>query len=301
MTAGADGRARGRMATSTSRRAFEVLRHGTLLLWTFVALLPIYWMLITSFKGAGEWMTWPPHWVPFEPTWINYSQVLSLGTSSFEMGRQTLTALKSLADSLIIATTSSAAALILGGFMAYSISRFATGGRNFPYMILTVRMLPPIVIAVPFLVYYATLGLTDTYLGLILVYTATSLPYVIWMMLSFIDEVPRELEHAARVLGASRFLLLRRIVLPLVASGIVVTFLFTFILNWSEFLLALSLTHSDVTTMPVQLSKYQSANEGRLYGPQAAIGTIATLPVVLLGFLIQRHLVKGFSFGMIRR
>jgi multiple sugar transport system permease protein len=175
-------------------------------------------------------------------------------------------------------------------------------------------MIPPIVVAISVLMYYAILipyatsavlgariSLFDTYIGLILIYTATTLPFVIWMMLTFIDEVPYTLEHAARLMGASRITVIRRIVLPLVASGMVVTFLFVFILNWAEFLLALTLTHPEVTTLTVLLNKFQSASEGRLYGPQAAIGTMITIPVVVLGILIQKHLVKGFSFGTIRK
>jgi len=102
-------------------------------------------------------------------------------------------------------------------------------------------------------------------------------------------------------MGAGRMYTLRRVVLPLVGSGMVVTFLFVFILNWAEFLLALTLTHPDVVTLPVLLNKFQSASEGRLFGPQAAIGTIITIPVVVLGIFIQKHLIKGFSFGTIRK
>lgn len=283
------------------RRLFSLVRHGLLLVWTAVTLFPIYWMLITSFKHAGEWVTWPPRWYPHEPTLINYVKVLSPGTSTFELGRQTLKILKPLGDSLFISTVGALIAVALGSALAYSWARFGTGGRNYPYNILSIRMVPPIVIAVPFVVYFSTLRLLDTYTGLILVYVATCLPYVIWMMLAFIDEVPVELERAARLMGASRLRVLRSVVLPLTASGLVVTFLFVFILNWSELLLALTLTNTEVSTIPIQLNKFQSANEGRDYGPQAAIGAIATLPVVVLGFLIQKHLVRGFSFGLLRK
>ncbi|WP_143308296.1 carbohydrate ABC transporter permease, partial [Candidatus Entotheonella palauensis] len=220
----------------------------------------------------------------------------------------------SLGDSLVISLTSSLVALFLGTFLAYAISRFRVGGRNFRYVVLMIRMVPPIVIAIPILMYYAILipyttqlllgvriSLYDTYVGLGLLYVATTLPFVIWMMLSFIDEVPYTLEHAARLMGAGRLYTLGRVVLPLVASGMVVTFLFIFILNWSEFLLALTLTQPQVSTLPVLLNKFQSAVEGRLYGPQAAIGTVITVPVMILGILIQKHLVTGFSFGMMRR
>ena len=283
------------------RWLFPVVRHTLLLAWTAVTLFPIYWMLITSFKHAGEWVTWPPHWVPHPPTLINYVKVLTPGTSTFELGRPTLKILKPLWDSLIISTTGSLVAVALGSAVAYSWARFGIGGRSYPYNILSVRMVPPIVIAIPFVVYFVTLHLFDTYTGLILVYVTTSLPYVIWMMLAFIEEVPVELEHAARVMGASRLQVLRSVVLPITASGLVVTFLFVFILNWSELLLAITLTNTEVSTVPITLNKFQSANEGRDYGPQAAIGAIATLPVVVLGFLIQKHLLRGFSFGLLRR
>jgi multiple sugar transport system permease protein len=283
------------------RSLFPLVRHVVLLAWTVVTLFPIYWMVMTSFKHAGEWVTWPPRWLPHEPTLVNYVKILTPGTSTFELGRQTLKVLKPIGDSLIVSGIGSLLAVVLGSALAYSWSRFGTGGRNYPYNILSIRMVPPIVIAVPFVVYFVTLRLLDTYTGLILVYTATCLPYVIWMMLAFVDEVPIELERAARLMGASRLRVLRSVVLPLTASGLVVTFLFVFILNWSELLLAITLTNTEVSTLPITLNKFQSANEGRDYGPQAAIGTLATLPVVVMGFLIQKHLLRGFSFGLLRK
>jgi multiple sugar transport system permease protein len=299
-------------------RRNAAVRHGILLAWTGIILFPIFWMVSTSFKDAGEWVAWPPHWLPHTPTLHNYAQIFAFGqldpTLSRQATEQAFTIWKGLGDSLFICTTASLLALVFGTFLAYAISRFNVGGKYFRHLILTIRMIPPIVIAIAILMYYAImipyatsslfgmrLSLFDTYTGLILIYTVTTLPFVIWMMLSFIDEVPYTLEHAARMMGAGRITVLRRIVVPLVASGMVVTFLFVFILNWAEFLLALTLTHPDVTTLPVLLNKFQSASEGRLYGPQAAIGTIITVPVVILGILIQKHLVKGFSFGTIRK
>lgn len=295
-------------------------RHMALLVWAIFVLFPIFWMVSTSFKDSGEWVSWPPHWVAHDPTMHNYRQIFAFTPSGFdeslsrEATEQAFNIWKSLGDSMFIATVNAAISLLLGTFMAYAISRFNVGGRNFRYLILTIRMVPPIVIAIPIMMYYAILiphatetvvgmrfSMFDTYSGLGLLYMATTLPFVIWMMLSFIEEVPYTLEHAARMMGAGRIYTLRRIVVPLVAPGMVVTFLFIFILNWSEFLLALTLTQANVNTLPVLLNKFQSAVEGRLYGPQAAIGTVITIPVVILGILIQKHLVKGFSFGMIRK
>jgi multiple sugar transport system permease protein len=307
-------------SSSFSRRyqVFWYVRHALLIIWAVFALFPTFWMLSTSFKDAGEWITWPPHWLPHEATLLNYKQIFAFGGTETGLSRSATDHAfgiwKALGDSLLVCTLSSIAALFLGTFLAYCVSRFGVGGRNFRYVVLTIRMVPPIVIAIPILMYYAILipyttehlfgtrvSLYDTYLGLGLLYTVTTLPFVIWMMLSFIDEVPSTLEHAARLMGAGRLYTLRRVVLPLVASGMVVTFLFIFILNWSEFLLALTLTQPGVSTLPVLLNKFQSAVEGRLYGPQAAIGTVITLPVLVLGILIQKHLIKGFSFGMIRK
>jgi multiple sugar transport system permease protein len=299
-------------------RRNRIVRHAILLAWTGVIVFPIFWMVSTSFKDAGEWVTWPPHWLPHAPTLHNYAQIFAFAKIDTSLSRQAaeqaFTIWKALGDSILVCTTAALLALLLGTFLAYSISRFNVGGRYFRHTILTIRMIPPIVVAISILIYYAVLipfatvvvfgvriSLFDTYVGLILIYTVTTLPFVIWMMLTFIDEVPYTLEHAARLMGAGRITVIRRVVLPLVASGMVVTFLFVFILNWAEFLLALTLTHPEVTTLTVLLNKFQSASEGRLYGPQAAIGTMITIPVVILGMLIQKHLVKGFSFGTIRK
>jgi multiple sugar transport system permease protein len=305
-------------AKARRRRLFPYFRHAVLIAWSLIVLFPIFWMVSTSFKGSGEWIAWPPHWLPHQPTLYNYQQILAVGplatAPSREATEQVYNIWKAVGDSVAIATLSSLVALLMGTFLAYSISRFNVGGKNFRYLVLTIRMVPPIVIAIPILMYYAVLipyttdlllgvrvSLFDTYVGLGLLYVATTLPFVIWMMLSFIDEVPYTLEHAARIMGAGRIYTLRRVVLPLVASGMMVTFLFIFILNWSEFLLSLTLTQPQVSTLPVLLNKFQSAVEGRLYGPQAAIGTVITLPVVVLGILIQKHLITGFSFGMLRK
>ena len=307
-----------RAAAGRLRRRRAALRHAVLIGWGAIIMFPIFWMIQTSFKDSGEWVTWPPNWLPHDPTLKNYEQIFTFDVQQAGVAReateQPFNIWGSLVDSLLICTISSLIALFMGTFLAYAISRFNVGGSTFRHMVLMVRMIPPIVIAIPLLMYYAIMvpfatetllgtriSLFDTRTGVSMLYTTVTLPFVIWMMLSFIDEVPYTLEHAARLMGAGRIYTLRKVVLPLVASGMVVTFLFVFILSWGEFLLALTLTHPDVSTLPVLLNKFQSASEGRLYGPQAAIGTVITIPVVIMGILIQKHLVKGFSFGMMRR
>ena len=306
-----------RQAMRKSRRR-TIVRHTILILWGFLIMFPIYWMVQTSFKDSGEWVTWPPNWLPHSPTLQNYGQIFTFDITKEGVARQAteqpFNIWGALGDSVLICTLSALIALFMGTFLAYAISRFNVGGSKFRHSVLIIRMIPPIVIAIPLLMYYAIMvplaaetvlgtriSLFDTRVGMSLLYITVTLPFVIWMMLTFIEEVPYSLEHAARIMGAGRMYTLRRVVLPLVASGMVVTFLFVFILNWAEFLLALTLTHPDVTTLPVLLNKFQSASEGRLYGPQAAIGTIITIPVIVLGVIIQKHLIKGFSFGTIRK
>ncbi len=274
---------------------------AALLAWTAFVVFPLYWTFQTSFKPGTEWITWPPLWWCRQCTLANYADVLRADVVNPVLGVQALSAVRPLAHSLVVSAVSSVLSVLLGSFLAYGISRYGSGGPRFPYAVLTIRMTPPIVVAVGFLVWFSFLHLLDTFTGLIILYVATTLPFVIWMMRAFIDEVPREMEYAARLMGATRLQVIRKIVFPLTASGLVVTLLFVYILNWSEFLLALTLMTPDVTTLTVQLSKYLSADEGRLYGPQAAFGLVATVPVVVLGVAIQKHLVKGFTFGMIRR
>ena len=126
-------------------------------------------------------------------------------------------------------------------------------------------------------------------------------PYAVWMIKSFIDELPREIEQAAMILGASRLRTLWEIVFPLVRSGIVATFLFILILTWSEYLLALLLSKTEVVTLPVELSKYEGSVEGRVYGRQAALAVGITLPLIAIGIFIRKHLARGFSVGMVKR
>jgi multiple sugar transport system permease protein len=162
-------------------------------------------------------------------------------------------------------------------------------------------MVPPIVLIAPITLWFRQVGLLDSISGLVMLYFLSTLPYAVWMCKSFIDEVPRELEQAAEILGASRGRVIWEIVLPLVRSGLVATFLFILILTWSEYLLALLLSKTDVVTLPVELSKYQGSVEGRVYGRQAALSVGITLPLIVVGLIIRKHLARGFSFGMVRR
>lgn len=278
------------------------LRWLAALLICLVILLPIVWVLSISLKPPEEWIAYPPTVIPAEPTVSNYIVLFMPGNpvggiSAMVSSAEPVT--KAFINSLIVAPVATVVSVLIGFFAAYSVSRFRTGGPTLPLFVLTTRMFPPVAFAVPLLVYYRVLGLIDTRLGLILMYTAFTIAFSLWMMRGFIDGVPRHVEEAAILDGASPWRVLFTITLPLVRGGLAATGLFVFILNWTEFLFAQIFTSREAITIPVQVSHYVGA-VGRFYGPMAALGVVASIPVVIAGYLIQRHLVTGFTFGLVR-
>jgi multiple sugar transport system permease protein len=274
-----------------------------------ISFFPIFWLISTSFKPIDEWQKFPPVWISSEPTLQNYRIVFAPVAAQEFAAKQkgaigykvSGSAWKAFGDSAIIATAATALSVLFGMLAAYSIVRFKTGGDSYPFQFLTVRMFPPIAVVVPMVVLFSMLRLSDTYLGLILAYTAFTLPFSIWMIRSFIEEVPEELEGAAVIYGMRPLHAFLKVTFPLIQGGVLATALFVFILNWSEFLFALTLTTGHVVTVTLQVANYVSASSGKLYGVQAAMGTVSTLPVIFFGYVIQRHLVRGLSFGAIKR
>jgi multiple sugar transport system permease protein len=291
------------MTRSRRRRLTTAVRYAVLTGWAVIAFFPIYWMVATSFKPDTQWFSWPPVYFPDPPTLANYLNVW-LGAEEYAATQYAISSQKpliSLGNSLVIATTSTFLAVLFGSVIAYGVSRYRILSEARMFQLLMLRMIPPIVVVAPLSLYYTAVGLIDTFAGLILIYFLTSLPYAVWMTKSFIDEVPREIEQAAEILGASRWRTIFEVVLPLICSGLVATFLFILILTWSEYLLALIITKTQVTTVPIELSKYQGTTEGRVYGRQAALAVGITVPLMIIGLVIRRHLARGFSFGMVRR
>ncbi len=287
----------------------KFLRRTAVALAMAIAFFPIYWLLATSFKPLDEWASWPPVWMTERPTMQNYRIVFAPEAARHFAAEQegsldykvSGSAWHAFADSAIIATLATFFSVVFGTLAAYSIARYRTGGPNYAFQFLTIRMFPPIAVVVPMVVLFSILRLTDTIPGMVIAYTAFTLPFSIWMIRSFIEEVPEELEGAAMVHGLSPLRAFLTVTLPLVKGGVLATALFVFILNWSEFLFALTLTSGSVVTVTVQVANYVSASSGKLYGVQAAMGTISTIPVIVFGYLIQRHLVRGLSFGAVKR
>jgi multiple sugar transport system permease protein len=298
------------MTKTQRQQSWSIFRYVVLTFWLLVVCFPLFWMVSTSFKPDREWFTSPPVYWSETPTLLNYRIVWAdyneyttdettknLGTYTQSLQRP-WTALR---NSLTISLISTGLAVLVGSILAYGVSRYRILSEARMFQLLMLRMVPPIVLIAPISLWYRQLGLLDTITGLVILYFLTSMPYAVWMTKSFIDEVPREMEQAAEILGASRSRTILEVVLPLVRSGLVATFLFILILTWSEYLLALLLSKSEVLTLPVELSKYQGSTEGRVYGRQAALSVGITLPLIAIGIFIRKHLARGFSFGMVRR
>ena len=285
------------------------LKRAAVCIAILISFFPIFWLVSTSFKPIDEWQTFPPVWISSQPTLQNYRIVFAPKAAQEFAAKQhgaisykvSGSAWKAFGDSAIIAIGATILSVLFGTLAAYSIVRFHTGGENYAFQFLTVRMFPPIAVVVPMVVLFSMLRLSDTYAGLMLAYTAFTLPFSIWMIRSFIEEVPEELEGAALIYGMHPLEAFLKVTFPLIRGGVLATALFVFILNWSEFLFALTLTTGHVVTVTLQVANYVSASSGKLYGVQAAMGTVSTLPVILFGYLIQRHLVRGLSFGAIKR
>jgi multiple sugar transport system permease protein len=189
--------------------------------------------------------------------------------------------------------------MVLGTMAAYSLVRFHTGGENLAVWIISQRMMPPIAIVFPVFLIFVWFGLVDTYTGLILLYTAFNLPYVIWMMRGYISEVPIELEESARVDGCTRFGVLLKVVFPMVRTGLFATAVFTFVFAWNEFLFALVLTRTEVVTYPVQVTHY-FGGQSNFWAKIAALSVLGTLPIFIAVAGLQRFLVRGISMGAVK-
>jgi len=282
------------------RVARRAVRYAVMALLVYLALLPIAWMVSTSLKPQGDWFARPPIWIPISPTVDNY---VGLFTGIAYLGgvgglRLAVTVVRPIINSLLAAGMATLLAVFLGYMAAYVISRYGRARQLLPLTMLT-RMLPPIALAIPLVIFYLTLGLLDSLIGLIFVYFGFSIVFGVWALKGFIDEVPREIEEAAMLDGVSRAGVIFTVTLPLIKGGVGAIGLLVFILNWSEFLVALVLTGSEAFTIPVQLWKLAGATGVQL-GPMAALSVIAVAPVFAMAIYIQKHLVRGLTFGALR-
>jgi len=279
--------------------------YGVLILWAVICLFPIYWTLTTSFKAAPDVMKGNliPWW-DFTPKWLG---MRSLGLSPETIFQESTVReefLKRFWNSTIAATGSSALAVILGSCTAYGLSRFNyrfgfMRNSDISFFFLSQLILPPVVLALPFLVLYKELDLLDTRIGLIGLYTLTVLPIVIWIMRDQFGSIPVELEEAALVDGLSIWGAFVTIILPIALPGMVASFIIALVLTWNEYFFAALLTSSHAKTLPVMVAS-QTGSQGISWWSMAALSIAAILPLIVIGILLERFIIKGMAAGAVK-
>lgn len=277
------------------------VRYVVVLVAVVAALFPIAWMATMAFKPVAEWTTTVQDltWLPKDPTFGNYEFIFT-GKSEQLIVSLDRFATGPIFASLLTASLGTLIAVVAGTLGAYGVSRFGVG-KNLPLGVLQLRLFPPLAVLIPVMIMWAFFGMIDTWWGLSLIYGIVTLPFAFWLMMTFFDEVPREIEEAALVEGCSPWRVFYRVTLPMVKAALATTILFVFILNWSDYVIALLLTRKDWVTIPVYMNALTSAMTGQMYGAKAALGLIAVIPPVVLGIIIQKHLVRGLTFGALKQ
>jgi len=276
------------MKISVKRRINKTILVIGISIVALVYLFPIFEMVSTSLKFDVDAFAIPPKWI-FTPTFENYIAVIT----GNNFGRYFI-------NSLIVALSSTFFSVIIGALAAYSFARFKYKGKRFVIIItLLLRMIPPVILVIPIFVIWNSIGMADTRLGLVLVYIALNLPFNIWVLKTFISEIPYSLDESAIIDGCSDWVVFTRIILPLIAPGIAVAGIFTFRISWNEFILSLVLTNRFTRTLPVAVSLFLT-DAGTEWGKITAIATIIAIPALIFTFTAAKSLIMGMTAGAVK-
>lgn len=297
-------------------RPLRILRDVTAVMVTAVFMFPIFWWALTSIKPISAIFDKDRVvFFDFVPTWVNYGVTL-FGQSRSQMaidtglgmgvaGAEAYDSRRSIIDSIVVSVGSTAITMAVAVFAAYALSRMAFRGRNgFLNWVLGQRFMPPIAILIPLVSIYRDAGLRDNdnlymgYLGLMLIYALMNLPIAVLLMKSFFDDVPKDVDEAAMIDGATRWTTFHKVVLPMVRGGVAASAVLVFIFSWTEFLLSLFLT-TVIRTVPVKIQTFVTST-GNEWGFIAALGTAAAIPSFIFILLVQRHLVRGLTLGSLK-
>lgn len=275
-------------AVTSNRASWKAGKSFLLFLLAFLYLVPVIVLFLTSFKTQIQIMEKGFGWF-FMPTLMNYTNVL------FEQGF-----VRYMTNSLIVGLASTFVTLLIGGFASYALVRFNFFGKGtISFGTLLLRMIPPAVLVVPIYVLWSYFGLADTLLGLVIIYVGLNLPFTIWVLISFIADVPVELEEAAVVDGCGPWKIFFTVILPLIKPGLAAAAIFTFRIAWNEFILALVLTNRITRTLPVATTIYLT-DTGVEWGNITAMGTLVALPAIIFTFLAAKQLIAGLTAGAVK-
>ncbi|MEF2244613.1 MULTISPECIES: carbohydrate ABC transporter permease [unclassified Paenibacillus] len=252
-----------------------------------VSVFPLFWMLLVSFKTGTQTLD-PSVWF-FKPTLDNYRETFMYrNITSY------------LSNSFIVVVFTTLISIIIGGLAAYGFARFEFKKReNMAFWVLSLRMLPPMATVIPFFVMAQMLRILDTHLVLIICYMLFNIPFTIWMMRGFFEEIPLAIEEAALVDGCSRFQVFMKILLPLAVPGLIATAIFCIIQSWNEFAFALFLTSSDANTLPTTVTLFLSIT-GVVWGEMSSVGVITIIPVLVFAMIVQKYMIRGLTFGGVK-
>jgi len=274
------------------KKGINIFINIVIFIAVLIYLFPSYWTVITSFKLRNEIFNWPPIFIPQKISLSNYKEVFG-GTSILWYAK----------NSLIFTSLSVIMSMIIGCLGAFSLAAYKWKrgvGKGFLMWIISLRMMPPIAIAIPIFLLLSKLGLIDTYIGLTVVYTFMNLPFIIWMMYIFFREIPNEISEAALIDGCSKMKILLKIFLPLSTPGLFTTLLLSSVLTWNEFLFATKLTSFNTRTLPVLISGF-IGDRALYWGEMCAVGTIALVPMVIIAVLIQKYIIAGLTLGAVKQ
>lgn len=276
-----------------------------LALWTIVALFPIFWTLSTTFKVAKDvqlgnivpWWQFTPNWLGLRSIGLSPDTIWTESTPRAEF-------IVRFWNSILASVGASLFALVIGSMAAYGLSRFEYRWKiwknnDISFFFLSQLILPPVVLAMPFLVLYKELALLDSLVGLIMIYTLMVLPIVIWIMRDQFDSIPTELEQAALVDGCSSWSAFLRIIVPIALPGMVAAFILSVILCWNEYFFAALLTSTKAKTLPVMVAS-QTGSQGISWWAMAAISSAAILPLIIIGIFLEKYIVKGLTAGAVK-
>ena len=269
-------------------------------------LFPLYWLVLTSLKYPGDITGYPPVFLPSHLTIDNYRLLFGYegplwGVKKY-VGRTFLAAVVPyLKNSLIIGLSSSVVALFLGALLAYGIVRFKVGGRNLYTWLLSLRMIPPVVVAIPLFTIFRTFRLINTLPSLIIAYLLMNIPFATLLLVGFLNDIPEEINDAALVDGCTSMGAFFKVILPLAAPGLVAVFIIAFLTCWNELLIASVLTTSaKAQTFPVYTTQFSQVERGTAWGPAGAGGVISMIPMLAFAFYIQKYLARGLTMGAVK-